>query len=127
MLAKEINNDPEHPFLDWIKSGTKTYEGRLLSRIKLWDLHVDKVIKFFDRDDQNSWVLVKVISLSTFKDFGHAYDSLGDRLIPGYSRAETIELYNNIFLGPKDDDNDTNSNILSEGVVAIGIQVIDES
>lgn len=118
-LVKEILNDDDDPYLKWIKSGVKKYEGRLKSKIKEWDLYIGKRIKFVDSNDKNNWALVEVISLPTFANFGDAYDSLGEQLIPYRTRDEVVDMYYKIFK--------SNELINKSGVVAIGFKLIEIS
>lgn len=86
----------QSPYLDWIKSGQKTFEGRLKSKIDEWNLKIGMKIKFYDQDNKSLYVIVKVTSLLIFSDFGEAYDNLKDKLIPFKSRDEVIDLYNGL-------------------------------
>ena len=128
-LRKEIQNPPESPYLDWIKSGTKQYEGRLKFKITEWDLYVGKIIEFYDRENPKSYALCEVISLKTFSDFGEAFDTLGEKLIPEHNREEVVQLYNNLFHyeNEKFDKNSASWMIVENGVVAIGLKVIDQN
>lgn len=118
-LVKEILNDTDDPYLEWIKSGVKKYEGRLKPKIKEWDLYIGKRIKFVDSNDKNNWALVEVISLPTFANFGDAYDSLGEQLIPYRTHDEVVNMYDKIFK--------SNELINKSGVVAIGFKLIEIS
>lgn len=127
MLCKQIQNPPDKPYLDWIKSGKKVYEGRLQTKIVEWDLFVGKKIKFYESDD--SWVICLVTALLTYADFGDAYDDLGEALIPGgKTRDEVVLLYNDIF-GDVDDRYSTIpcKLIRDHGAIAIGIRVVEKS
>lgn len=128
-LFKSIKNPRESPYLDWIKSGIKIYEGRLETKIQEWNLYVGKYIKFYDEEDPFSYVIVEVTSLPTFDDFGEAYDYLGEALIPGKNRNEVIHLYNSLFHYPDEIiRNNIPSRMIRENrVVAIGIEVIEMS
>lgn len=121
MLNKPIKN----PYLDWIKSGEKVYEGRLYSKIKEWNLDVGMKIKFYDENNANSYVICKVVELLPFDDFGKAYDVLQNKLIPNNNKNGVITLYNKIFDNDNFDDGVSSPKILNVGVVAIGIMVIE--
>ncbi len=114
-------------YLDMIKSGKKKYEGRLKNKIIEWDLRQEKLIKFYDVENKNSWVLCKIIELKIYKDFSEAYDELGQLLIPALSKLEVVRLYNNLFHDIDEIVTDKTSNMISRnGVVAIGICVLDK-
>lgn len=125
-LEKPLFNEPIAPYLDWIKMGHKTYEGRLASKAQEWKLHLGKRIKFYDQCNPKSWVLVEVTELLYFKDFGQTFDRLGSRLIPGKSKNEVILLYNELFKldGEQVNDKYPCLNIIWYNVIAIGFKVI---
>lgn len=126
ILSKPIRNHPEEPYLDWIKSGVKTYEGRLKCKIQEWTLYIGKKICFYDEDDTTDWVLVEVIDLPTFNNFGEAFDELGETLIPNRTKREVINMYNDLF-HYKDEilyDGVTSKMINKKCVVAIGFKII---
>ncbi len=128
MLSKPIQNPENTPYLDWIKSGIKTYEGRLLCNITKWELRVGNLIKFYDQDNSESYVICEITELSEFKDFGTAHDVLGHKLIPNHTRNEVIVMYNKLF--DRENcaqlaDGTTSEKISEVGVVAIGIKVIE--
>jgi len=126
MISKPIQNNPDAPYLDWIKSGIKKYEGRLKSKIIEWDLSIGSHIKFYDQNNPKSWVEVIVTSLPTFNDFGEAHDRLGNQLLP-VPRSDVVALYNGLFHYPNEN---TTSNefpsqmIIDNGAVAIGFDLI---
>lgn len=126
ILFKDIQNSKDTPYLDWIKSGEKTYEGRLKSKIQEWNLKIGQRINFYDKENSESWVLIEVISLPTFPDFGTAYDTLGSQLIPHKTKKEVIKLYNNLFHYTDEEISDTEPSqmIKDKGVVAFGLKVI---
>ncbi|ARF11816.1 hypothetical protein Klosneuvirus_2_252 [Klosneuvirus KNV1] len=122
VLSKEI----QQPYLDWIKSGEKVYEGRLKTKIEEWGLKIGRRIKFYDKENPDSWVLIDVTSLPTFADFGTAYDVLGSELIPHKTKNEVIKLYNDLFHNSDEKINDTEPSqmIKDKGVIAFGMRVI---
>lgn len=140
MLSKPIRNSHQEPYLDWIRSGAKQYEGRLATKMDEWGLHVGQYIKFYAESDVGDHVVVKVTSLLIYPDFGSAFDELGEKLIPGgkvefylgsnktpqYNRTEVVDLYNNLFHYP-DETLETgvpSKLILDTQVVAIGFELV---
>lgn len=128
ICQKSIKNFPNAPYLDWIKSGEKQYEGRLKSKINEWNLRVGRCIKFFDKDNTDSWVFSEIISLQTYTDFGTAFDTLGSKLIPGKTRDEVVKLYNSLYHYHNENidelANSPSKMITDNGVVIIGLRVI---
>lgn len=126
ILEKPIQNPKETPYLDWIKSGKKKFEGRLMMKIKEWNLEIGKKIKFYDQDDKTSFVIVEVTGLPIFTSFETAFDALGETLIPERTREEVIEMYNNLFHYPDEilEPGKSSKMILDNGVVAIGFNLI---
>lgn len=129
LLTKPIQNFPENPYLDWIKTGLKKYEGRLTEKIVAWQLHIGQHIKFFDQNDKNSWVVVKVTSLPTFNDFGEGFDNLGSELIPNHTREKVIDLYNGLYHYPDEviRPSQPSEMIKKCGVVAIGFEIVSKN
>ncbi len=126
-IRKEIQNPVESPYLDWIKMGNKIYEGRLKIKISKWCLSVGSRIQFYDKKNQDSYVLCEITSLKIFNDFGEAFDLLGEELIPNNTREQVIKLYNELF--HYDDEIienivDSSRMIIDNGVVAIGLKVL---
>jgi ASC-1-like (ASCH) protein len=125
-LTKPIQNHPPTPYLDWLKSGVKVYEGRLSTQIKKWNLFVGKKITFVDQDDDKSYIICEIIDLPEFKDFATAFDALGNKLIPGKTKNEVIDMYNKLFHN-KDEiivTGITSKMISDVGVVAIGLKIL---
>lgn len=129
MLSKSIQNPIETPYLDWIKSGKKIYEGRLYSKVNEWNLHEGNTIKFFDQDNPESYVVCNITELLKFEDFGTAYDVLGDKLIIGSTKNKVVRMYNKLF-DPENyanlADGVTSDIICKVGVVAIGISIVEQ-
>jgi len=126
-IRKEIQNPAESPYLDRIKCGKKTYEGRLKTKISEWCLSVGNRIQFYDKENHDSYVLCEITSLETFSDFGEAFDLLGEKIIPNHSHEQVIKLYNGLF--HYDDEiienmNKSSQMIIDNGVVAIGVKVL---
>jgi len=96
-IEKEIWNPPHSPYLDWIRSGVKKYEGKTADKIGLWNLTTVNAITFYDRDHPNDKVTCNVLGWKQYDSFGDAYDDLGDALIPNSNREKVIELYREIY------------------------------
>jgi ASC-1-like (ASCH) protein len=128
ILVKPIKNPADSPYFDWIKSGVKTYEGRLQNKIQEWNLKLGQKIKFYDQDNERSYVIVEVISLKLFFDFGSAFDALGSKLIPYSTREEVIDLYNCLFHYKHEQLQKaiTSMMIQDYGVVAIGFRILEQ-
>lgn len=126
MISKPIQNHPNAPYLDWIKSGIKKYEGRLKSKIIEWNLSIGSHIKFYDQNNPSSWVEVIITSFPTFNDFGEAHDRLGNQLLP-VPRSDVVTLYNGLFHYPNEhafSNEFASQMIIDNGVVAIGFDLI---
>ena len=125
ILCKAIRNR-EEKYLDWIKDGSKTYEGRLACKVKEWDLQINKMIIFYDENDHNSFVLCRITSLLIFNNFGEAFERLGAALIPNKAKVEVIDMYNKLFYYQDEQlhSGQTSAMIMDNKVVAIGIIVI---
>lgn len=131
LLVKSIQNHPDAPCLDWLKSGAKVYEGRLFTKIKEWNLFVGKRIKFFDQDNADSYIICEITSLLEFQDFATAFDTLGDKLVPGKTTqekttSEVIDMYNKFFHYAAENlvSGTTSKMILDAGTVAIGLKIL---
>ena len=124
-LAKPIQNPTQSPYLDWIKSGKKRFEGRLRPKILEWKLSIGKQMVFFDPKQPDSWVLVKITQLLTYPDFGIAFDHLGSQLIPDRTRQQVVDLYNQLFHYPDEHfvENYPSQMIQDQGVVTIGFEI----
>jgi len=128
ILAKPIKNKPDAPYFDWIKDGSKIYEGRLKYKCNKneWNLYIGKKMYFYDEDYPMDILLVEITDLPIFTDFAEAFDVLESNLIPNRSRKEIINMYNDLF--HYDDeilvDGVTSKMIIKEGVVAIGFKII---
>lgn len=120
MLTKDIQNPANTPFFDWVKAGRKTYEGRLGDKIKIWNLNIGGIIKFYEKGNIDNWVIVKITNLFTFKDFGMAYDFLGVQLMPELTREQVVEVYKEVF-------KNSLGTLKKHGVVAIGIEILYKS
>jgi len=128
VLSKPIKNKIENPYFDWIKDGSKTYEGRLKYKCNKneWDLYIGKKMYFYDEDNIDNKILVEIIDLPIFKNFGEAFDVLGYKLIPNRSKREVINMYNDLFHYDNEIlvDGVTSKMINKEGVVAVGFKII---
>ena len=69
-------DSPKHvkePYLEWIANGTKVYEGRLLTKVKEWDLYIGKRLSFYNG---NKIINVEVTTpLRTSKGCLHPFPS----------------------------------------------------
>lgn len=112
-FKRQIQNPPETPWLDWIESGVKTYEGRLYKEI--WQkVKVGDLIIFYTPDKE---VKTIVTDLKFYGDFGEAFENLGTKLVPITNATvdRVKKLYNQFF---SDDD------IKKYGVVAVGVKMV---
>lgn len=64
-----------------IKNGEKTYEGRLVEKIKDWQLDAKPIIIFHDNNMNNDEVKVLADHYLVFSNFKDAYEQLGNELI----------------------------------------------
>ena len=103
------------PWLQWIATGRKRYEGRL-KRGDWAQLKIGQKIRFYNL---KRTVLVRVSGLQFFPDFGSAFQQLGKELIPEGAKTadEARKLYSQ-FYGDKD--------VAEFGVIAIKLEVIEE-
>jgi ASC-1-like (ASCH) protein len=75
--TKSIDNK-KLPWLDWIRDGKKTFEGRLC--LGDWQSITCGDIIIFDCGDYK--LATRVIGKKLFGNFSEAYDSLGNKLVP---------------------------------------------
>jgi len=110
---KHIANPPETPWLDWIISGDKIYEGRL-NRGYWAQLEVGDSLYL---TDNRKLVFVQVTDKHFFSDFADAYSHLGQSLVPiPKLTGQTVnKLYAQYF---------TDLDVDQFGVVALGLKVI---
>ena len=127
ILSKPVRNSGWEKYYDWMKSGQKTYEGRLYSKIEEWDLYVGKIMYFYDQDFPDNKILVKIRSLPIYCNFDEAFYDLGFRLIPNRTKREVINMYNELFHYNDEKllDGVTSKMINDHGVVAIGFIIIE--
>lgn len=112
---KCIQNPPETPWLDWIEAGIKTYEGRLLQND--WaKMAIGDFIELYVLNTSRQTTVV-ITELHYYKDFGGAWQDLGQALIPLENTTENIvkELYWQYF---------NQTDIDKYGVVAVGVKPI---
>lgn len=125
--------------MDWLIGGRKRYEGRLMCKIKEWKLAVGDHIWFTDftpsvetsehpHEHGTTVARFVITSLVKYTTFGHAYDDLGDELIPNSDRATVVRLYNKIFKidGEEWDTDEPVLNIRTNGVVCIGVKLVED-
>ena len=112
-----IQNPSDTPWLDYIISGIKKYEGRL-NKGKFSNMRVGDKIIFMNNGRSIETIIV---GLKYYKDFIEAYEDLGEKLVPNFpcmrgkdKKKEVKRLYNLYF---NDED------IKKYGIVAIKIKV----
>ncbi len=111
--SKSIQNPDETPWLHWIKTEKKTFEGRLAwkdwSRMKIGDV--------IDLYCDNENVLVRIITIERFTDFSSAFEAHGEKLVPGVNSNSTTvaDLYRKIY---------SDYDVKLYGVLLFGIKVI---
>jgi ASC-1-like (ASCH) protein len=130
---KELQNPPETPWMNWIETGLKIFEGRIFmkdwQKVKVGDTIFFSLIK--DSVINHDVCLETVVTeLRFFIDFGEAYRQLGDKLVPGrydvpndplvplrekLSEEEVKKMYSEYF---------SEADIRTYGVVAVGIRPI---
>ena len=110
---KNIKNERNTPWLDWIRSGIKTYEGRLYKDDWI-NMNIGDIIIF---TDGIRLVKVKILCFRFFEDFESAFDMLGTRLVPigNCTREQVGIFYSNYF---------TKQDINKYGVVCVNLIVI---
>lgn len=113
---KMLKKHASEPWLEYIKKGTKTYEGRL--NVSPWsDLKPkDKIIFFSDKNE----LIVEITEILKFKSFGKAWHQLREKLIPAEfnikTEKEADNLYGAFYI----------NSIINKEVLAIGIKVINK-
>jgi ASC-1-like (ASCH) protein len=96
-MVHSLSKELIEPYLGWIKTGQKKYEGRLMTKVYEWNLFPGFKIHFYDPLNNESWVDVEVVNLHLLDDFGSAYDMFGDELISNSDRNSVITLYNDLY------------------------------
>lgn len=97
-------NRPNNPYLDWIRSGAKKYEGRTANKIVEWHLHLGKIIKFVNNENEDDFLYVRIVDFLYYSDFGKAYDDLGAELIPNSDTNQTEHTPAEVCLAQSWDD-----------------------
>jgi len=120
-----VQDGPEHLCLTKIASGAKRYEGRLACKVQAWKLELGKCIVFHCDGKEVPCVVTELLF---FQDFGEAYDTLGELLMPGMTRKTVVEMYNSFWAQPGErcDEHHPCLAIRLEGVVCIGLRVVRE-
>lgn len=117
MENKTWKKEIQQPWLDWIKSGTKKFEGRIF-RDDWAKMKIDDNIIF--RCGVES-VLTKITSIERYPTFGDAFLVHGKELAPNAVTAtDANEIYRNIF-SSKDDQLDLKDT--NKGPVIVGIKL----
>lgn len=110
-----IQNPKQTPWLDWIESGNKKYEGRL-NRGRFLSLKIGDRILFYDKKT-NKQVQVIVKNILHFSNFEDAFITLGNKLVPidNITPIQVKKMYNQYF---------SDNEIAKYGVVAIEVEPI---
>uniref|UniRef100_A0A6C0CA47 ASCH domain-containing protein n=1 Tax=viral metagenome TaxID=1070528 RepID=A0A6C0CA47_9ZZZZ len=108
---KHISNPTQTPWLDWIVSGQKTFEGRVYQG----DWAAMKIGDTIHFHANNRIVICTITDLKRYADFACAFDDLRDKLVPvqNITRDEVSALYSQYFAA---DD------VKKYGVVAVGVK-----
>ena len=112
-----IQNPPETPWLDWIISGKKKYEGRVPRLGSFWaDIRIGDEFILYDKNNPKE-LKIKVNDLKHYKNFGEAWKDLGSALVPikGITETDVNKIYSQYY---------TKEDIDKYGVIAIGVQPI---
>lgn len=116
--CKQVLNTAQFPWFDWIYEGSKTYEGRLYkglwSNLKLGD---EIILKSGNKSKcWHNCMLIQVKDIKYYKDFGLAFDDLGDKLVPiKVDRKTVMEEYQKFH---------TEYDLSKYLVICIGIEII---
>lgn len=112
---KNIENPGDTPWLDWIESGIKKYEGRIY-RGDWVEMKVGDTIVFTCGDKQVKTIVTELLQ---FANFGVAYYHLRKDLVPldGINILGVVEIYSKI-------PGYTFEEIRKHGVVAVGLKSI---
>lgn len=114
VMFRSIQNPIDTPWLDWIESGVKTFEGRLnkgtWKKIKPSDIIIWT-------DQNKKTVITQIRELKYYSDFASAFNDLGSKLVPIPNANEKLvkKLYSRYF---------TDADVKKFGVVAIGVDLI---
>ncbi len=82
---------------DWMISGKKNIEVRILKE-KSEAIQIGDYIIFNNQDSEGKYVKVKVINKTIFASLDQLLDSYDiNRMMPGYSREDFINLMNKIY------------------------------
>jgi ASC-1-like (ASCH) protein len=88
MHIKKISNTPEMPWLDLLKSGVKTVEGRIRDPESLWSkIEIGEIINFYTDTNQDG-ANFQVRGLVYASDFDELDSLIGDKLIPSMIRKD---------------------------------------
>lgn len=111
---KHISNPEENPWMDWIASGLKKYEGRIY-RDDWSNMKNGDIILFYNG---NKKLYTRIISVKRYQNFKSMFEDLRNDLVPTPNcTAEMVqELYSKICDTEKD-----KNDIKKFGVVAIEI------
>lgn len=110
---KSIKNPTTTPWLDWIETGVKKYEGRI-NRDQWTQMKVNDIIVFTAK---NKTLSVVITDFKYYADFAQAFDDLGSEMVPiqNADRNSVTAIYSKFY---KDAD------IAKHGVVMVGVKPI---
>ena len=113
IIKISIQNPQNTPWLDWIETGVKKYEGRLNKGI-FAKLHVGDIVIWYDRISGKE-VKTEITELRYYVTFTDAFNKLGKNLVPIPNiTPELVEkLYAQYF---------TKEDIEKYGVLTIGVK-----
>jgi ASC-1-like (ASCH) protein len=88
------------PWYEFVKDGTKTFEGRSLKLDKIKNLKVGDIIFFKHHTiESNPEFSVKIVAIHKFTTFREALEILGlDNTLPGIGNVEEgVEIYHKFY------------------------------
>ena len=113
ILLTNMRKQIREPHLTDIVFNGKVFEGRL--NWKDWaGVEAGQQLEFYN--EVWSSVIVEVVEVRRYADFGAAFDDLLERLLPRVGSAEEAERLYDDYFDRKD--------VIGHGVVAIGVKVI---
>lgn len=116
IIKISIQNPQNTPWLNWIESGIKKYEGRLNKGI-FAKFNFGDIVVWYDKISGKE-VKTKITEFRNYKSFTDAFDDLGESLVPvsNIDSESVNKLYLQYF---------TKEDINKFGVLAIGIKPFD--
>lgn len=84
---------------DWIKSGKKDVEVRLLTA-KSVAINTDDIIIFTNREQEGKYIKVKVLQTKLYNSIDELVDDYSpERIMPNYNKEEIKSTLNEIYTG----------------------------